>query len=199
MTVLAAVCTKMPEAKLAIIFLPMFTFTAGNVSAFELQRNPTLKTFSPYLSSIWACVPCVCVSKLLNLFWKRIQVMEVLEMDSELLQPNTVIAQVCSEFRIILNSIILHGAVSNLILRGKRSWEGLRFTCLRKYAYTYCSFWWVIFLWQHFLQANLILIHSFWRKIYQDGKNRISLLKGNNIPALDKYLPPHLDTIFWYF
>ncbi|CAL8363289.1 unnamed protein product [Merluccius merluccius] len=30
MTVLAAVCTKMPEAKLAIIFLPMFTFTAGN-------------------------------------------------------------------------------------------------------------------------------------------------------------------------
>ncbi|XP_030007153.1 presenilins-associated rhomboid-like protein, mitochondrial [Sphaeramia orbicularis] len=30
MAVLAAVCTKMPEAKLAIIFLPMFTFTASN-------------------------------------------------------------------------------------------------------------------------------------------------------------------------
>ncbi|XP_029472878.1 presenilins-associated rhomboid-like protein, mitochondrial isoform X1 [Rhinatrema bivittatum] len=30
MTVLAAVCTKMPEAQLAIILLPMFTFTAGN-------------------------------------------------------------------------------------------------------------------------------------------------------------------------
>ncbi|KAM8905334.1 presenilin-associated rhomboid-like protein, mitochondrial [Spinachia spinachia] len=30
MTVLAAVCTKMPEAKLAVIFLPMFTFTAAN-------------------------------------------------------------------------------------------------------------------------------------------------------------------------
>ncbi|XP_028817818.1 presenilins-associated rhomboid-like protein, mitochondrial [Denticeps clupeoides] len=30
MTVLAAVCTKLPEAKLAIIFLPMYTFTAGN-------------------------------------------------------------------------------------------------------------------------------------------------------------------------
>ncbi|XP_041851138.1 presenilins-associated rhomboid-like protein, mitochondrial isoform X2 [Melanotaenia boesemani] len=30
MTVLAAVCTKMPEAKLAIIFLPMFTFTAAS-------------------------------------------------------------------------------------------------------------------------------------------------------------------------
>ncbi|XP_033005837.1 presenilins-associated rhomboid-like protein, mitochondrial [Lacerta agilis] len=30
MMVLAAVCTKMPEARLAIIFLPMFTFTAGN-------------------------------------------------------------------------------------------------------------------------------------------------------------------------
>lgn len=29
MAVLAAVCTKMPEAKLAIIFLPMYTFTAG--------------------------------------------------------------------------------------------------------------------------------------------------------------------------
>ncbi|MEQ2185347.1 hypothetical protein GOODEAATRI_017293 [Goodea atripinnis] len=33
MTVLAAVCTKIPEAKLAIIFLPMFTFTASNVRA----------------------------------------------------------------------------------------------------------------------------------------------------------------------
>ncbi|XP_056413689.1 presenilins-associated rhomboid-like protein, mitochondrial isoform X2 [Hyla sarda] len=31
MTILAVVCTKMPEAKLAIIFLPMFTFTAGNL------------------------------------------------------------------------------------------------------------------------------------------------------------------------
>ncbi|XP_070983619.1 presenilin-associated rhomboid-like protein, mitochondrial isoform X2 [Oncorhynchus clarkii lewisi] len=30
MTVLAAVCTKMPEAKLAIIFLPMYAFSAGN-------------------------------------------------------------------------------------------------------------------------------------------------------------------------
>ncbi|XP_034405123.1 presenilins-associated rhomboid-like protein, mitochondrial [Cyclopterus lumpus] len=30
MAVLAAVCTQMPEAKLAIIFLPMFTFTAAN-------------------------------------------------------------------------------------------------------------------------------------------------------------------------
>ncbi|XP_063811006.1 presenilin-associated rhomboid-like protein, mitochondrial isoform X1 [Pseudophryne corroboree] len=30
MTILAMVCTKMPEAKLAIIFLPMLTFTAGN-------------------------------------------------------------------------------------------------------------------------------------------------------------------------
>lgn len=52
MTVLAAVCTKMPEAKLAIILLPMFTFTAGSVSAFELQRNAALKTFSLYLFSI---------------------------------------------------------------------------------------------------------------------------------------------------
>lgn len=32
MTVLAAVCTKMPEAKLGIILLPMVSFTAGNVS-----------------------------------------------------------------------------------------------------------------------------------------------------------------------
>lgn len=32
MAVLAAVCTKVPEAKLGIIFLPMITFTAGNVS-----------------------------------------------------------------------------------------------------------------------------------------------------------------------
>ncbi|XP_062284355.1 presenilin-associated rhomboid-like protein A, mitochondrial isoform X2 [Scomber scombrus] len=30
MAVLAAVCTKVPEAKLGIIFLPMLTFTAGN-------------------------------------------------------------------------------------------------------------------------------------------------------------------------
>lgn len=39
MTVLAAVCTKIPEAKLAIIFLPMFTFTAGNVSGFEKWKE----------------------------------------------------------------------------------------------------------------------------------------------------------------
>lgn len=31
MAILAAVCTNMPEAKLSIIFLPMFTFTASNV------------------------------------------------------------------------------------------------------------------------------------------------------------------------
>ncbi|XP_061638635.1 presenilin-associated rhomboid-like protein, mitochondrial isoform X4 [Phyllopteryx taeniolatus] len=30
MTILAAVCTKMPEAKLAVVFLPMFTFSAAN-------------------------------------------------------------------------------------------------------------------------------------------------------------------------
>ncbi|XP_044291982.1 presenilins-associated rhomboid-like protein, mitochondrial [Varanus komodoensis] len=30
MTILASVCMKIPEAKLAILFLPMFTFTAGN-------------------------------------------------------------------------------------------------------------------------------------------------------------------------
>ncbi|XP_077579431.1 presenilin-associated rhomboid-like protein, mitochondrial [Stigmatopora nigra] len=30
MTILAAVCTKIPEAKLAIIFLPMFTFSAAH-------------------------------------------------------------------------------------------------------------------------------------------------------------------------
>ncbi|XP_020307885.1 claudin-19 isoform X4 [Oncorhynchus kisutch] len=30
MTVLTAVCTKMPEAKLAIIFLPIYAFSAGN-------------------------------------------------------------------------------------------------------------------------------------------------------------------------
>ncbi|XP_078103349.1 presenilin-associated rhomboid-like protein, mitochondrial [Sander vitreus] len=30
MTVIATICTKMPEAKLAIIFLPMFSFTAAN-------------------------------------------------------------------------------------------------------------------------------------------------------------------------
>lgn len=32
MTVLAAVCTKVPDGRLAIIFLPMLTFTAGSVS-----------------------------------------------------------------------------------------------------------------------------------------------------------------------
>lgn len=29
-TVLAAICTKIPEGRLTIIFLPVFTFTAGN-------------------------------------------------------------------------------------------------------------------------------------------------------------------------
>lgn len=41
MAILAAVCTKMPEAKLAIIFLPMFTFTAGNVSENSHSRHQT--------------------------------------------------------------------------------------------------------------------------------------------------------------
>ena len=40
MTVLAAVCIKMPEAKLAIIFLPMLSFTAGNVSEYFLIKTP---------------------------------------------------------------------------------------------------------------------------------------------------------------
>ncbi|XP_030072997.1 presenilin-associated rhomboid-like protein, mitochondrial isoform X2 [Microcaecilia unicolor] len=41
MTVLAAVCTKMPEAQLAIILLPMFTFTAGNGESLDTagKRN----------------------------------------------------------------------------------------------------------------------------------------------------------------
>ncbi|KAM4026600.1 presenilin-associated rhomboid-like protein, mitochondrial [Anomaloglossus baeobatrachus] len=41
MTILALVCTKMPEAKLAIIFLPMFTFTAGNALKFILALDST--------------------------------------------------------------------------------------------------------------------------------------------------------------
>ncbi|KAM7379293.1 hypothetical protein PAMP_004858 [Pampus punctatissimus] len=36
MAVLAAVCAKVPEAKLGIIFLPMVTFTAGNVPVIGL-------------------------------------------------------------------------------------------------------------------------------------------------------------------
>ncbi|XP_073417142.1 presenilin-associated rhomboid-like protein, mitochondrial isoform X1 [Dendrobates tinctorius] len=39
MTILAVVCTKMPEAKLAIIFLPMFAFTAGNALKFILALD----------------------------------------------------------------------------------------------------------------------------------------------------------------
>lgn len=70
--------------------------------------------------------------------------MEVLGTNSELLQPSTVITAECGEFRIILNSI-LYGSVSDLIPRGERSWEGVRFTCLRKPTYTSSSFWWVIF------------------------------------------------------
>lgn len=46
--------------------------------------------------------------------------MEVLETDAELLQPGTVITQACSEFRVVLNSILL-GSVSDLIRRGERS------------------------------------------------------------------------------
>lgn len=47
MTVLAAVCTQMPEARLAIIFLPMFTFTAGNVSGFEDLKEFIFPFFLP--------------------------------------------------------------------------------------------------------------------------------------------------------
>lgn len=39
MAVLAAVCTNMPEAKLSIIFLPMFTFTASNVRSSASSRG----------------------------------------------------------------------------------------------------------------------------------------------------------------
>lgn len=45
MTVLAAVCTKIPEGRLAIIFLPMFTFTAGNVSIFMKGGVGTVVVF----------------------------------------------------------------------------------------------------------------------------------------------------------
>lgn len=44
MAVLAAVCTKMPEAKLAIIFLPMFTFTAANVRFSTPVRDTYTRT-----------------------------------------------------------------------------------------------------------------------------------------------------------
>lgn len=39
MAVLAAVCTKVPEAKLGIIFLPMVTFSAGSVSGMLAVRE----------------------------------------------------------------------------------------------------------------------------------------------------------------
>nr|XP_020504982.1 presenilins-associated rhomboid-like protein, mitochondrial isoform X2 [Labrus bergylta] len=39
MAVLAAVCAKVPEAKLGIIFLPMVTFTAGNARDVNLCMN----------------------------------------------------------------------------------------------------------------------------------------------------------------
>lgn len=58
MTVLAAVCTKVPEGRLAIIFLPMFTFTAGNVSVFLKYGGSgdifILTVFSP-LHEKWPC------------------------------------------------------------------------------------------------------------------------------------------------
>lgn len=46
MAVLAAVCTKVPEAKLGIIFLPMVTFTAGSVSG-------SLRA----CVCVWYCIP----------------------------------------------------------------------------------------------------------------------------------------------
>lgn len=49
MAVLAAVCTKVPEAKLGIIFLPMITFTAGNVSDEQ------------YVCVHGDCCVCVCM------------------------------------------------------------------------------------------------------------------------------------------
>lgn len=48
--------------------------------------------------------------------------MEVLE--TELLQPSTIIAQVCSDLRIALNSILI-ASVLNLIPIGERIKEGL--------------------------------------------------------------------------
>lgn len=52
MTVLAAVCTKIPEGRLAIIFLPMFTFTAGNVSIFMKGSAGTVVIFLHWILAL---------------------------------------------------------------------------------------------------------------------------------------------------
>lgn len=44
MSVLAAVCTKMPEAKLAIALIPMFSLTAGSVSLTSLRERRRERT-----------------------------------------------------------------------------------------------------------------------------------------------------------
>ncbi|XP_068173556.1 presenilin-associated rhomboid-like protein, mitochondrial isoform X2 [Antennarius striatus] len=61
MSILAAVCTKIPEAKLAIVFLPMFTFSAANVSFgftyfhfVTSMMNPSSLSFPQALKAIIA-------------------------------------------------------------------------------------------------------------------------------------------------
>ncbi|XP_057347339.1 presenilins-associated rhomboid-like protein, mitochondrial [Manis pentadactyla] len=49
MTVFAAICTKIPEGRITITFLPMFTFTAGNV----LKANIAMDTIGMILG--WKC------------------------------------------------------------------------------------------------------------------------------------------------
>lgn len=56
MAVLAAVCAKVPEAKLGIIFLPMVTFTAGNVSVEE----------NVHISKCVNACACACVCALMT-------------------------------------------------------------------------------------------------------------------------------------
>lgn len=52
MAVLAAVCSKVPEAKLGIVFLPIFTFTAGNVSVYPC---PLVYIMSAFLYIVCEC------------------------------------------------------------------------------------------------------------------------------------------------
>lgn len=66
MTVLAAVCTKIPEGRLAIIFLPVFTFTAGNVST-RLTFTQPLKSCLKLEVEHQNCTVCVFSSWLLGL------------------------------------------------------------------------------------------------------------------------------------
>jgi hypothetical protein len=52
MALLGAICTQFPDAQLAIIFLPFFTFSAKSVKSIFFNRKITFDSSGSYLYGV---------------------------------------------------------------------------------------------------------------------------------------------------